>query len=77
MHLCPMRRPCHFRNTRVKGGVHDDILTGGCRQIEDQEAEAALIDATLMESAARSSSHFRGQHPSTAGQERPEGYAGL
>ncbi|MBD0866333.1 MAG: hypothetical protein GDA36_12480 [Rhodobacteraceae bacterium] len=35
MHLCPMRRPCRFRNALVQGRVHDDLLAGSCRQIED------------------------------------------
>ena len=54
---------CRFRNALVKGGVYDDLLAEVCRQIEDQglklkEAEAAIIDATLVESAARPRTHI-------------------
>lgn len=49
---------CRFRNALVRGGVYDDLLAEVCRQIEAhglklKEAEAAIIDATLVESAAR------------------------
>lgn len=49
---------CRFRNALVKGGVYDDLLAKLCRQLEVQnlkmhEADAAIIDATLIESAAR------------------------
>lgn len=49
---------CRFRNALVKGGVCDDLLAEMCCQIEEhglrlKEAEAAIIDATLVESAAR------------------------
>ena len=49
---------CRFRNALVKGGVYDALLAEVCRQIEAhglklKEAEAAIIDATLVESAAR------------------------
>lgn len=49
---------CRFRNALVKGGVYDDLLGKVCRQLEAQnlkmrEADAAIIDATLIESAAR------------------------
>ena len=51
-----------FRNVLVKGGVYDDLLAEVCRQIEEpglklKEAEAAIIDATLVQSAARLSTH--------------------
>jgi len=26
---------CRFFNTLVKGGIHDDLLAGVCRQIDD------------------------------------------
>ncbi|MCP3968900.1 MAG: IS5/IS1182 family transposase, partial [Rhodobacteraceae bacterium] len=47
---------CRFRNALVKGGVYDDLLAEVCCRIEDhglklKEAEAAIIDATLIESA--------------------------
>ena len=49
---------CRFRNALVKGGVYDDLLAEVCRQLEDhglklREAEAAIIDATLIAAAAR------------------------
>ena len=55
---------CRFRTALVKGGVYDDLLAEVCRQFEDHglklcEAEAATIDAILVESAARS--HWTGQ----------------
>ena len=45
---------CRFRNALVRGGVYDDLLSEVCRQIEAcglklKEAEAAIIDATLIE----------------------------
>jgi IS5 family transposase len=54
---------CRFRNALVKGGVYDDLLAEVCRQIENhglklKEAEAAIIDATLVESAARPRTHI-------------------
>lgn len=54
---------CRFRNALVRGGVYDDLLAEVCRQIEAhglklKEAEAAIIDATLIESAARPRTHI-------------------
>ena len=54
---------CRFRNALVKGGVYDDLLAEVCRQIEEhglklKEAEAAIIDAKLVESAARPGTHI-------------------
>ena len=54
---------CRFRNALVKGGVYDDLLAAVCAQIEGhglklKEAEAAMIDATLIESAARPRTHI-------------------
>ena len=48
---------CRFRNALVRGGVYDDLLSEVCRQIEAcglklKEAEAAIIDATLIESSS-------------------------
>lgn len=65
---------CRFRNALVRGGVYDDLLAEVCRQIEGhglklKEAEAAIIDATLVESAARPRSHIE------APQDRAEGDA--
>lgn len=53
---------CRFRGALVKAGVYDDLLAEVCRQIEGhglkvKEADAAIIDATLIESAARPSTH--------------------
>ena len=47
---------CRFRNALVRGGVYDDLLSEVCRQIEAcglklKEAEAALIDATMIDGA--------------------------
>lgn len=49
---------CRFRNALVRGEVYDDLLAEVCAQIEAhglklKQAEAAIIDATLIESAAR------------------------
>ncbi|WP_371171514.1 IS5 family transposase [Aliiroseovarius sp. 2305UL8-7] len=65
---------CRFRNALVKGGVYDDLLAEVCRQIEEhglklKEAEAAIIDATLVESAARPRTHIE------APEDRAEGEA--
>jgi transposase, IS5 family len=65
---------CRFRTALVKGGVYDDLLTEVCRQIEGhglklEQAEAAIIDATLVESAARPRTHVE------APQDRAEGDA--
>ncbi len=54
---------CRFRNALVRGGVYDDLLAEVCCQIEAhglklKEAEAAIIDATLVESAARPRTHI-------------------
>lgn len=47
---------CRFRNALVKAGAYDGLLAEVCRQIEGhglkmKEADAAIIDATLIESA--------------------------
>ena len=65
---------CRFRNALVRGGVYDDLLAEVCRQIEGhglklKEAEAAIIDATLVESAARPRTHI------DAPEDRAEGEA--
>ena len=49
---------CRFRNTLIKADVYDDLLAEVCVQLEGhglklKQAEAAIIDATLIESAAR------------------------
>ena len=65
---------CRFRNALVKADVYDGLLAEVCRQIEDhglkvKEAEAAIIDATLIEAAARPRTHIE------APQDREEGDA--
>ena len=47
-----------FRNALVKGGFYDALLGEVCRQLKGhglklKEADAAIIDATLIESEAR------------------------
>ncbi|WP_428542130.1 IS5 family transposase [Profundibacter sp.] len=54
---------CRFRNALVRGGVYDELLAEVCRQIEAhglklKEAEAAIIDATLIAAAARPRTHI-------------------
>lgn len=54
---------CRFRNALVRAGVFDALLSEICRQPEGhglkvKQAEAAIIDATLIESAARPRSHI-------------------
>ena len=49
---------CRFRNALVRSGVFDKLLGEVCRQLEGhglkvKEADAAIIDASLIESAAR------------------------
>lgn len=49
---------CRFRNLLVAKGLFDDFLTEICFQLEEhglklKEAETAIVDATLIESAAR------------------------
>jgi len=49
---------CRFRNALVEASVYDDLLSQICRQLEGhglklREADAAIIDASLVESAAR------------------------
>ena len=53
---------CRFCNALVKAGAYDGLLAEVCRQIEGhglkmKEADAAIIDATLIESAARPRTH--------------------
>jgi IS5 family transposase len=54
----PRTTHCRFRNALIKGDVYDELLAEVCRELEAQnlkmrEADAAIIDATLIESAAR------------------------
>ena len=53
---------CRFRNALVEAGAYDDLLAEVCAQIEAhglkvREAEAAIIDAILIASAARPKGH--------------------
>jgi len=56
---------CRFRNALVEAGAHDDLLGEICAQLEGhglkvKSAEAAIIDATLITSAARPNGHVEG-----------------
>jgi len=67
---------CRFRNALVEKGVHDDLLAEVCRQLEAhglklRAAEAAIIDATLIASAARPRSHVEAIAEDRAEQETP------
>ena len=53
---------CRFRKALVKAGAYDALLAAVCHQIEHhgpkaKEAAAAIIDATLIESAAHPRTH--------------------
>ena len=55
-------RYCRFCNALVKTGTYDALLAEVCRQIENyglkvKEASAAIIDATLIESAVHPHTH--------------------
>jgi transposase, IS5 family len=68
---------CRFRCALVKAGVYDDLLAEVCRQIEGhglklKEAEAAIIDATLIESAARPSTYVEAPPQDRAEDEAPD-----
>ncbi|MBD0866044.1 MAG: transposase [Rhodobacteraceae bacterium] len=60
---------CRFRNTLVKGGVHDDLLAGVCRQIGDHGPKRWNVPPAPAAIPVR--------HASAAGQERREAYARL
>ena len=67
---------CRFRNALVEKGVFDDLLAEVCRQLEEhglklRAAEAAIIDATLIASAARPRSHVEGIAQDRAEEETP------
>ena len=54
---------CRFCTALVKGSVHFDLPAEVCRRSEDhglklQEAEAVIVDATPVKSAARPRSHI-------------------
>ena len=68
---------CRFRNALVKVRVYDALLAEVCRQIEGhglkvKEAEAAIIDATLIESAARPRNHLEAPAEDRAEDEAPD-----
>jgi len=63
---------CRFRNALTRAGIFDDLLAEVCRQIEAhglklRAADAAIIDATLIEIAARARTYV------DAPQDRAEG----
>lgn len=67
---------CRFRNALVEAEVYDDLLAEVCRQIEMhglklKQAEAAIIDATLIASAARPRGHIEGVAEDRAEDEAP------
>lgn len=68
---------CRFRGALVKAGIYDDLLAEVCRQIEGhglklKEAEAAIIDATLIESAARPRTYVEAPPQDRAEDEAPD-----
>ena len=68
---------CRFRNALVKAEVYDALLSEVCRQIEGhglklKEAEAAIIDATLIASAARPRTHVEAPTEDRAEEEAPD-----
>ena len=68
---------CRFRNALVKAGAYDGLLAEVCRQIEGhglkmKEANAAIIDATLIESAARPRTHVEALPEDRAENEAPD-----
>ena len=67
---------CRFRNALVKAGIFDTLLAEVCRQIENhglkvKEADAAIIDATLIESAAHPRTHVDAPAEDRAEDETP------
>ena len=67
---------CRFRNALVRGEVYDDLLAEVCAQIEAhglkvKQAEAAIIDATLIESAARPRTYIDAPKDREEGEEPP------
>ena len=68
---------CRFRKALVKGGAYDALLAAVCRQIEHhgvkaKEAAAAIIDATLIESAAHPHTHVEVPAEDRAEDETPD-----
>jgi len=67
---------CRSRNTLVKADVYDTLLAV-CRQIENhglkvKEAGAAIIDATLIESATHPHTHLEAPAEDSAEDENPD-----
>ena len=68
---------CRFRNALVKASAYDALLAEVCRQIEGhglkmKEADAAIIDATLIASAARRRTHVEAPPEDRAESEVPD-----
>jgi IS5 family transposase len=68
---------CQFRNALVKAGAYDALLAEVCREIENhglkvKEAAAAIIDATLTESAAHPRTHVKAPTEDWAEDESPD-----
>lgn len=68
---------CRFRNALVKADIYDALLGEVCRQIEKhglkvKEAEAAIIDATLIETAARPRTYVEAPAEDRAEDETPQ-----
>ena len=68
---------CRFRNALVQGEVYDDLLAEVCRQLEShglkvKQAQAAILDATLIESAARARSFIDAPKDREEGEEAEE-----
>lgn len=68
---------CRFRNALVQAGIYDALLAEVCRQIEGhglkvKEAGAAIIDATLIESAARPRTYVEAPPVDRAEDETPD-----
>ena len=68
---------CRFRNALVKADTYDALLAKVCRQMENhelkmQEANAAIIDATLIGSAAHPRTHVEVPAEDQAEDENPD-----
>ena len=68
---------CRFRNALVKADSYDGLLSEVCRHIEGhglkmKEADAVIIDATLIESAARLRTHVEALLEDRAENEAPD-----
>ena len=68
---------CRFRNAMVKAGAYDGLLAKVCCLLESHglkmnEANAAIIDATLIESAAWPRTHVEAPLEKRADNEAPD-----